>query len=423
MLRLEVLTPANLGSAAGEASLDRPTQKEAFHGLPFVPDSALKGVLAGQRGDLDDERPNPGREELYGAPDRPGVPGRPGPLVLGNGELLSFPLRWGEGRRARVFPAAHLARFLWLEDAEEEHADALDQLRAVEEGGGRCLALPPVPALLEGLGLSGSPLPADATLPRLLRRYGGAGLPQEDVLLVVARERAGELWRDAAERRTLTALAPLARTVRAGSLRTVELMPPGTQFLSLVSVVAAKPLATVPEVFQLGAWESQGLGWITLSGVVPPGAEEEGPWELALEASAAEVDELSLMVESHRAMEDLARAAPPWLASVRSAVGDFGPRTQRSGLEAALAFEIAKAKPQEAEPKGEACAHRWLVAALLGLGGEPAGLATGPHSDLLRWLRDQGFTAGPVSRFRPEVLTRWLWLRRFGELALAGEAP
>ena len=45
ILLLQVLQPANFGSASGNMIIDSPTQKEAFSNLPFIPDSSLKGVL------------------------------------------------------------------------------------------------------------------------------------------------------------------------------------------------------------------------------------------------------------------------------------------------------------------------------------------------------------------------------------------
>src|SRR5437763_15492238 len=110
LVRFAALTPANLGSAYGEATLDRPTRKEARFGLPYLPDSALKGVLAGALGDEGEAR-----EALFGSADRdatdtqPGRFGEPSPVIFGNGELLAFPVPVVGGAPAWVFPALHLA--------------------------------------------------------------------------------------------------------------------------------------------------------------------------------------------------------------------------------------------------------------------------------------------------------------------------
>jgi CRISPR/Cas system CMR subunit Cmr4 (Cas7 group RAMP superfamily) len=179
LLRLEALTPANLGSAAGEATLDRPTQKEAQSGLPFLPDSALKGVLAGFLGKTpleEDDSPAHGRERVFGSPDRAGISGTPAPLVLGNGDLLCFPLAAPNGLTVWIFSALALGRALRLDPGTgDADSDALGLLAALEEERTpRAFAwpdLPPLPgsesltplttagAIWDGLFRTGTPWP------------------------------------------------------------------------------------------------------------------------------------------------------------------------------------------------------------------------------------------------------------------------
>lgn len=139
LVRLEAISPAHLGAAEGGAALDRPTQKDALTELPYVPDSALKGVLASRFGNPSDEEPNAGREAIFGAPDRAGSPGRPrrpgrpGALVAGNGEMLCFPLPARDGLPVRCFPALAVARFLRRAPAGDDVAAASDLLRWIEQ--------------------------------------------------------------------------------------------------------------------------------------------------------------------------------------------------------------------------------------------------------------------------------------------------
>jgi CRISPR/Cas system CMR subunit Cmr4 (Cas7 group RAMP superfamily) len=429
LLRLEVLSPAHLGAAEGEAALDRPTQKESRFGLPYLPDSALKGVLAGVYGNVPAKGENVLRERLFGSPDRRGRNGRPGPLVFGNGELLCFPFPGPEGRPAWVFPALSVARFLRYAGGGEELAPALAVLRWVEGSreGRQAFSWPALPALAvaaELVPLTGGSVQRNGpALVAQLRRLAGPSLPAEATLVVAASERAGFLWRFAAERRVLTALDSGARVVAAGSLRAVELIPPGAIFLSLVSCLEGPEEGAIRDpLLQLGAWEGLGFGWLR------PSVLESGPLAVPAPGPAAadrslrsQPDEGRILMAMHRAIRRLDDGEEPanFKAAVKSAIDSFGSRAQRAGLLAALAFELAKARPAHSEPKLEARAHRWLLRALLLSADDPEPLA-GPSEPLLGWLKESPFAPGQVEERRDLLFARWRWLRRFAELGLGG---
>lgn len=422
LLRLEVLTPANLGSAAGEAALDRPTQKEAQTGLPFLPDSALKGVLAGFFGKTplgEDEVPEPRREDVFGRPDRKGVPGAPGPLVLGNGDLLCFPLPAPDGTVVRVFPALTVGRLLHLDpEAGEIHRDAL-LLLSFLEGNQTPLAFawPDLPDLPGANGLA--PLTDSAArrgaspLLARLQRYLGRPLPAGESLAVVSSASARHLWRMAAERRALTALQAGEKTAAPGSLRTIELIPAGTLFLSRVSCLEEipRPLA---DRFQVGAWENLGLGWIEMSRVEPAGSGVETAAPGPFRSGPRLPKETAVMIAMHKAVQALQKEPEGLKGTIKAVITNFGPRAQFSGIEAALAFELAKAKPAKAEPKPEARAHRWLLNTLLDIKEESAF----DGETLTAWLAASPFEAGEPAARRPLLLTRWRWLRHFAEFGL-----
>ena len=241
LLRLEAVTALHTGSSEGEATLDRPVQKDAQTGLPFLPDSALKGVLAGRYGDVGDQEENTAREERFGSPDRSGrkgeTPGRPGPIVLGNGELLAFPIPSRPGP-TWAFPALTLAWALRLEPAAAEPG-LLSLLSEIERSPGRAFACPAMPHLdvpLPLTPLSGvSARRQETALVALLRHLAGPSLPADAPLAVLSSRDAGRLWPAASDRRALTALDASTRTVLGGTLRRVELVPPGALFLSLVT--------------------------------------------------------------------------------------------------------------------------------------------------------------------------------------------
>ena len=284
LLRLEAVTALHTGSAAGEASLDRPVQKDAQTGLPFLPDSALKGVLAGRYGDVPDETPNRKREDRFGSPDRSGhngappSTGRPGPLVLGNGELLAFPVPSRPGP-TWAFPALTLAWALRFEPGATESGALLSLLSEIERSAGKAFAWPKLPLLdvpLPPEPLSGvSVRQQEQALVALLRRLAGPSLPADAPLAVLSSRDAARLWPAASDRRVLTALDSSTRTVVGGALRRVELIPPGALFLSLVTCETGFPAAFCElddDLFQIGAWESLGLGWMRPSRVPPTAA-------------------------------------------------------------------------------------------------------------------------------------------------------
>ncbi|HEY2292152.1 MAG TPA: RAMP superfamily CRISPR-associated protein [Thermoanaerobaculia bacterium] len=425
LLRLEAVTALHTGSAAGEAALDRPVQKDAQTGLPFLPDSALKGVLAGRYGDVPEKGTNPARESRFGSPDRSGLDGeppstgRPGPIVLGNGELLAFPVPSRPGP-LWAFPALTLAWALRCEPAAADAGGLLPLLSEIERSSGHAFAWPEMPLVdvSPRIGrLSGvSVRQQQAALVTLLRRLAGPSLPADAPLAVLSSRDAGRLWPAASDRRALTALDSSTRTVAAGALRRVELIPPGALFLSLVTCEPGAPadLCQLDDgLFQIGAWESLGLGWVRPSPVPPAAAPSPLPPAAQADPPSGGFDATRVMVEAHQAVRRLIEeAAPPLRRAVRSAARRFGGRAQFSGLEAAFAFELAKAKPSHSRPAKDARAHRWLLAALLSPAPAPPA-ELGPDAFLLAELSAGLFTPGRLAARRELILTRWLWLARY----------
>ena len=216
LLRLTALTPANCGDTGGSAAIDRPVAVDAWAKLPYLPHSALKGVLAGRRGNV--HRRGGGfekdRTDLFGAPDIDDTnTGREGDLVFGDAETLAFPALLHGGRRALVAPAAALGRL-----ARRGILPA-GTLRHVgdERAWGGPVSRSELPQVSDRLVTARFGF--DASVLSALLGFGGP-------VIVAAAAAARALWQAAAvEERTLTALGD-GRTVRKGSLRTIELSPP-----------------------------------------------------------------------------------------------------------------------------------------------------------------------------------------------------
>lgn len=433
LVRLTAVTPAHLGSAEGEATLDRPTQKEAWSELPFVPDSALKGVLAGRFGDIPEEegKVNARREQSFGSPDRAPLegqerPGRPAPLVIGNGELLAFPVPCADGIPAWIFPASTLAWALCLAGEAPQRAGLAGALHRIAESD-LAWVWPRLPRFVgtvqPRISREHSVERESPALQELLRRLAGPDLPAAGPLLIVPDDLARALWLQASERRTLVAMESGTRTVLPGAMRRVELIPAGTVFLSLVTCLdEAAGADVIADRFQVGAWESLGLGWFEAVLVEGP-AGEPGPRPAAAAQAVgeAQVSPARVMAQAHEAVERLRGQPESFLRKLRSAVRKFGGRAQFGGLESALAFELAKAKPEQARPSEEARAHRWLLEALFT--PEPAPPPErGPSEPLRDWLATDPFAPRTLDAQRDLLLTRWHWLKRFLEFGPEEEA-
>jgi hypothetical protein len=210
----------------------------------------------------------------------------------------------------------------------------------------------------------------------------------------------------------MTALQAGGKTTASGSLRTVELIPRGTLFLSRVSCLEDLD-QDLPEHFQLGAWENLGLGWIEMSRVKPATESGEEAAPGSFRGGPRLPKETDVMVAMHKAVQALEDEPRELKAAIGAAINNFGSRAQFSGIEATLGFELAKAKPVKTEPKTEARAHRWLLNTLLG--GRPESAFEG--ETLTAWLSESPFEGGAAAQ-RPLLLTRWRWLRRFAEFGL-----
>ena len=426
-LRLTTLTTTAIGTGEGTATVDRPTHRDPASGLPLLPHSALKGVLAAP---FDANRNE--RERVFGSPDDAGKQGRPGPLVLGDAVVVSFPIATAEGSIVHVVPALSLGRALTLE-LGSLHADVLSLLAALEEHEGSAVAWP------QALGVPGVPLKgsvpgalAQAAMaqlfPQLVRLLGRS--ESRDGYLLVGQALATRLWERAVEVRTLTSVDTTTGTVAEGSLRRTELIPAASRFLCWTTWHASQPAQSLPPRLQVGAGESLGHGWLRLEVVAEPvavrqapaGGEDAAP-SLAPGPFPTAPAAARLQVAMHRAVARLRDAAAPTRRAAAAAVKAFGPRAHLAGLAAALAFHLARARPRQSTAVTvRQRAHRWLLATLLDLPGEP--LEDAAYDSLAEWAQTPGgFDAAAVHAQEAGLMLRWQWLRRHCELGLPAPEP
>ncbi|MFW6012343.1 MAG: arginine--tRNA ligase, partial [bacterium] len=292
-------------------------------------------------------------------------------------------------------------------------------------------ALPHLPGVRPLAPLENVPHQQAARLGRLVQAVCGGTVSEDQTVLIVEEATAGELWRAAADRRTSTALEADRKVVRSGFLRSVELIPEGSVFLSHVSLLG--PEEPEPDKIQLGAWESLGFGWAELAWFDPETARRVEATDDAggtpSPARASRTPGVALVMgQALEAVEALAEAGEePTAAAGRAAVRSFGWRFRERGPQAVLAFELAKARPRDPQPSAEVRAHRWLLLALGvhqdAFAADPAELKAaarnaGECRPLIEWIESAPFETPLAPEEEWALLDRLGWLRRYAELLL-----
>jgi len=424
-LLVELVSPGNFGSGEGRADIDRPTVKDPELGLPYIPHSVIKGVVAGGHGDIDEGNfeASRAREARYGSPDRPDRPGEPGPVVFGDGDLLSFPLPGANGSRVSVFVAPVLARCLADSRPAEWEKGALKLLGLVERLArqGRKQTVVGDAGTEEGKTPRSWTWLDDERVQALWRSFRGKAegwlgrqLGDRERVLVASGTAAAAGWELASERRMATAIDPERFTAADGSLRSMELCPAGTLFVSRLSVFetarAGRLDLSFPDRLQLGAREADGLGFCRLAVVQeeasPEREETRGVASAPARASDTPVREMAAM---HQRVGAAAGERADVRKALKAVISHFGGRAHFQGLRNAVGFSLAKAKPGAPSATGpEPAAHRWLLETLLE-----------PQEGLAAWARKPEVLETLEPR-REAIFERWLWLRRYAELLLRG---
>jgi CRISPR/Cas system CMR subunit Cmr4 (Cas7 group RAMP superfamily) len=396
LLRLSARTPGNFGSRGGTATVDRPVGLDVWHDLPFIPFSGVKGVIAGRYGNVwKGGVLNEPRVKKFGSPDHKDSTGRrqgsPSDLIVGDGNLLCFPLRLRDGSIVLVFPALNLLKFL-----------------AVLGGHPAPTLSLPADGRFSG-PVRGAALPGNPT-----HQYADPGAPTTSLMAQLLGRDLGPfvlaspavcrgLWTHACEERTLTAIEHTRKKVRPRSLRRVELVPEGTVFLShLTNIRGDKVPFLIDSNVQLGAWESTGSGFFLLEAVAAAPVARFAASPDAGGGTSAERPVHLLMREAFEAIERIRDL--PEATIVKSILLEFGPRSRTQGWPRTLAFCLAKARLNAPVEKVglAALGYRWFLETLF----------AAHRLDLLIYLPRliSGLVPCP-----PDVEAFSTWLRRYGE--------
>ena len=115
-------------------------------------------------------------------------------------------------------------------------------------------------------------------------------------------------------------------------MRRIELVPANTLFLSFLTWLGDKPLKLDINALQIGAYESSGLGFCSISivGDIPLVQDNQLIESITLERTGM-VSEYEIMVDCHHRITELAKDNNLG-AKVRSIITSYGVRVQREGI-------------------------------------------------------------------------------------------
>lgn len=426
LVKIQLLNNANFGSAAGKVTLDQPTQIDAYSGLPFIPNSSLRGVLRNWWdfqpaqtidsntifGTKDEKKENP-----YAPASE--LDHRPGNLIIGNGDVLAFPLLAENYQRCWIVPLETLCKYIEIEKLNGktiEMKEFIARFYRDEDKEGLSLALPSLPRI--NASVEFEQIVAENILPQinqvhnLLHRWLADWFPQKETIIIVKKKAAEILWQQAAEVRDLTALDN-HKNAKPQSLRRIETIPEGSVFISLFTWMQNSALDFSDKVIQIGSSEGQAFGFCRMAtvsdiepeigSIIPDGS---GPYN-ARETS------YDAMEKMYKVMSGFRERDKKFKDKLKTIIKDLGWRLKRDGFETTLAFALARAHPHKPEikPDSDEAAYRWLLNILL----------ENANSDLKKYAGEIWFKEKFSETEQNLVLQRWLWLRKFSDTELVGE--
>ncbi|MBW2152298.1 MAG: hypothetical protein JRH18_11580 [Deltaproteobacteria bacterium] len=423
LIRLALISNTNIGTMSGQATLDRPTQVDAYYGLPFLPNSVIRGVMRNAYEASSDEKIKNMVDHFFGTRNRitnTGDENFAGQLVIGNGDLLTFPVRALTGERCWVFPRLNFLKFLYLESISNTNqpdlSPIISRLTQYEQGSAYVLAIPGLPPFSAPFTIKQIQAEVGETVEKLLSlfsRLSGNPFSCTETVIFADERASGYFWQQAAEILDTTAVDNETKYAKARSLRRIETIPEGSVFCSFFTLLGNKDFKFPMNILQLGSFEGNGLGYCKLDIIssVPASTEEEqSHLQISQHQHKAMSKPYILMRNAYETIVKANKEEQAFRDKLASAIGDFGWRLHKEGLQATIAFALAKAKPTIKDVnkrKPEARAYERLISYLLNISG-----------DLSTFKGQPWFSQAFEKTFVVEVLSRWQWLRRYSELEL-----
>jgi len=327
-LRIKTITPANFGAGSGSTTIDNPVITDCYTSLPFIPDSTIKGVIAGFHGNAsDNQNRNSQRAELFGAPDGSinntgdfAVKGEPSKFIFGDGELTCFPILSEKGERIYVFPLSSNLGIL-----TEMGITPSPDLYGIDEGHW-CGKTPEKYHLSNFIGTKIDPKPF----------FELSEIDEPAFWILAGNNITHRLWLSGKTVYQQTALESHHKKANPSSLRCTEFIPEGSVFISRVSTKDNLTLE-YPAIIQMGGLENIGKGFLSLKNIpkpsnpITPQDFNTGPNEDLPPA----FKDISFFISNDIQGADLSK--------LLTYTHDFGVRWRMQGFEKTLSFCLAKA--------------------------------------------------------------------------------
>lgn len=424
LLTFNSITPANFGSQWGKVAVDSPTQVDSQHGLPYIPDSALKGII---QCELELKEKKAQSEKFFGRSDKVSEDsgfnfGKAASLVLGNAYLYMFPFLFLNCKKAFVIPIQHLFYFQRFENIglEDENLSniLLTILAADETGSVFCTQ-----SLFHGFSTLPLNFLSMAIAPNnlkflfaLLDRLSDSVFVKNNLFIFAGPKTASLMWKQASEQRTQIRMNSKKKVTEDGSLRKIELIPPGCRFASVVSNCGDDSFDLPNQLISAGAWEKIGAGWFWVSKLQSIVLPDDFASENIENSSYDQIDESTIMNKAYKHIFNN-NFDTKLKEKMKAAIDNFGTYLQKFGVESALAFELAKAKPNKnaSIENRETFAHRWFLARILEL-RQPVPTEKSPYTELAN--NGLSLLANPpisdVTKIKIQI--NWEWLKRYAQV-------
>lgn len=257
ILSILTRTPLHVGAGASVGAVDQPIIRERHTGLPCIPGSAIKGVIADLF--LDDQyRRTAEGFDLLGKENAE----QSGSISFGEGKLLAFPVRSAKGCFAWV--TSPLAVNRWLRDTGLQAPAALPEPKETTAYAAANLQTADRQVLLEGYLFQAQPL--DPAWVELLKQacpdpMWADMLPTH--LLLAADEWLSHFCTTSCEIAQHVRIDDKSGTAADGALFNQENVPAETLFYAPITELRPGMLEKlhIPAVMQIGADATTGLGF------------------------------------------------------------------------------------------------------------------------------------------------------------------
>lgn len=423
LLKLTALTPANFGCQWGKVAVDSPTQVDAQFELPYIPDSALKGIL---NAELELKNDKSTIEKFFGQTDKFDDTktdfGSPAQISIGNAYLALFPIQFEDGKRAFIIPIHNLYFFQRFSDFGLNDKQMQEILKSLLfEDSKRLTAFSLKEDFLTTSAMTFSfmnKITAEELLAKIRKLIAIITKASfiDEVFLLTGPKTAAYLWKEASEKRTQIKLNEKGVTEK-GSLRKIELIPEESTFISLVTNFEKSSFNLMQDIISVGAWEKSGVGWFSIEAIEPTNGELEiNNGTISINAKQNLIHVQKIIRDTHKAITTFP-ADEQKKKKIKSIIFNFGYYQSKFGTEAAVAYELAKAKPNKETESIEIFCHRWLLWQLLDIKYAPQDVKCSYPE-----LEEEALTLFENSGFddlkKLVIETTWLWLRRFSEIEL-----